>query len=1481
MGTPLAQAFIRIRPETDGFRKDTERELGGDLVKAGTSLGKTLGTSLAKSLGASLEKAANGMGKSVADEFADAFTERVKERTKDAPLAPSKPRTRKQGEESAGTFAGGFRKQLQQAAKSLPPINVGVAKNAAEQQLRDLQAQLRALAGKTIGVDVDAAAALAEVRTLQGKLTELSANSPDIQVRTDTAAALAKLAQITAAADKLDGTTAEVEVEVDTDRASRTVSTFASGMTGVLAKAFGGVSSTAGSFFQNLSDGAMKAGGQISTSLIGAAAATTAMTAGTGGLNLLLGALAAALLAGAAATVGLGAAFVALAPVLLAAGGLMGGFVSALFGGAAAAAVFKFGLGGIGGALTSMSAAQDEAAKSAVSFAGAQNAIKNASDQVRSALAAQKNTQATVAEAAKRAAQQITDAERAVGQARRDSARAAQDAQQRIVDANQRVRDAQRALTDAEQDALQVREDLTRAQEDARRNLEDLASAVKNNSLDQQQARLDVVEAERELQKVMADPKATAEQKRQAQITYDRQVQQLKDLQTRGKRLADEQADAAKKGVNGSDQVVDARNRIAEADERIADARRGVSDAQTQLRRAERDADESRLDSQQKVAAAERALADARAARESQQRQGAYQLAQASQAVVSAQRALAQASTQAGTAGGSAMQKLNQQMAELSPNARELVRTLDGLRGPFGELRRFVQDRLLEGVATQVKDLAGKWLPALRPMLGNLATEFNKVGDGLFRALGRTDFIANVKTAVAGFGDMIGRIGKSIPGLVDAFGRIGAASTPVLRVLGELIGGIFDKFSAWIRSADQTGKLDTFMRDAAATLRQIFSIGGLVVKIAGEIFRIFFPQSKQTGDGFLGGVEDVLRVVLTWLRDPKNQQAIRDWVAGVGDFVKFLVSVAIPSVATWVTTVSGWIDDVLGWINTIKGLGQVVGNMFGTAVRNLVAGWATIRDKVFTPLRTAVTSSVPNAFRDGRDRISARFGEARDRLSNTWARIRDNTFTPLRNAITTTIPNAFASGRDKAAARFAELRTRLGDVWGRVRDNVLTPLRNAITSSVPNAFRTGVDAVKRQWDRLINVAKTPVRFVIGTVLNNGLIAGYNKVAKVFGVQELAKIALPKGFATGGVLPGYTPGRDVHRFVSPTGGVLDLSGGEPVMRPEFGRVVGKGWVDRVNQAARTGGVGGVRKALSGSFARGGVIGGDGFGDLWAKVKGKASDVLDGAKKIKDVITDPVGAIKGVVNKLIGLIPGQGQPWGKLMAAAPRKLVDAAVDRVSGFSFTGSDAGGGPGNGASPFGGSAGMMRALRGTFPGLRLISGFRPGAVTLSGNPSYHGRDRAVDLEPIRSVAKHIFDKFRGITRELITPFQEYNLLNGRKHTYRGAVWNQHNFDGGNAHNHWAAKTGKLLPKNLALRAGGLIQHLPFGSYDSGGRLPTGLSLAHNGTGRPEPVGHHLGGNTYHINVSVPVGAHPAQVGKEIVAAIKAYESGSGTTWRK
>ena len=125
----------------------------------------------------------------------------------------------------------------------------------------------------------------------------------------------------------------------------------------------------------------------------------------------------------------------------------------------------------------------------------------------------------------------------------------------------------------------------------------------------------------------------------------------------------------------------------------------------------------------------------------------------------------------------------------------------------------------------------------------------------------------------------------------------------------------------------------------------------------------------------------------------------------------------------------------------------------------------------------------------------------------------------------------------------------------------------------------------------------------------------------------------------------------------------------------------------------------------------------------------------------------------------------------------------------------------GDGADLGGGAGGngykwQMGVLRAAFPGLTLLSGYRPNAHTLSGNLSYHARGRAVDVPARRDVAKWINEHYGRQTKELITPWNDLNIWNGKRHTYTGDIYAQHAGTGrfkGNAHDHWAFRDGGMV----------------------------------------------------------------------------------------
>lgn len=114
---------------------------------------------------------------------------------------------------------------------------------------------------------------------------------------------------------------------------------------------------------------------------------------------------------------------------------------------------------------------------------------------------------------------------------------------------------------------------------------------------------------------------------------------------------------------------------------------------------------------------------------------------------------------------------------------------------------------------------------------------------------------------------------------------------------------------------------------------------------------------------------------------------------------------------------------------------------------------------------------------------------------------------------------------------------------------------------------------------------------------------------------------------------------------------------------------------------------------------------------------------------------------------------------------------------------------------PTGGATGpaIVAAVKAAFPHLHAISTYRPGATTLSGNRSYHALNRAVDFPPSRDLAVWWNRHYMARTKELISPWNDLNIHNGRRHTYTGAVYRQHNFAGGNAHDHIAMDQGGVI----------------------------------------------------------------------------------------
>jgi murein DD-endopeptidase MepM/ murein hydrolase activator NlpD len=333
--------------------------------------------------------------------------------------------------------------------------------------------------------------------------------------------------------------------------------------------------------------------------------------------------------------------------------------------------------------------------------------------------------------------------------------------------------------------------------------------------------------------------------------------------------------------------------------------------------------------------------------------------------------------------------------------------------------------------------------------------------------------------------------------------------------------------------------------------------------IAGVFRWIYESVIKPVFDGITAAVGTVVAVfqgIYNFLKPVFDSLAViiggfYMFFEGVFNLVvAFIQKIVIPLFQTWWdkvveaftgvgTAISGWWDGVVAIFNTVI---NFIRTTFSTA-------FTWFRDSVITPVWNAVTTTVRTAWTN----ISGVFNRVitfiRTVLSSAFTWLRDNVITPVWNGIRNAINSAWGFIRGIFDNIWQFLRNTLGPVFTWLRDSIIKPvwdriqniIRNVwnqgikpvftalsdfITKTIPKAFEDGVKFVKKAWEGLQEVAKAPVRFVINTVINDGLIKGFNDLARPLGVKELGRVALPAGFADGGYTGDggkYQPAGIVH------------------------------------------------------------------------------------------------------------------------------------------------------------------------------------------------------------------------------------------------------------------------------------------------------------------------------------------------------------------
>lgn len=632
-------------------------------------------------------------------------------------------------------------------------------------------------------------------------------------------------------------------------------------------------------------------------------------------------------------------------------------------------AALKIGTSGITDAFKAFST-QSEAAGTSVAKTAAQSlasadsiinaqksvadAIANVADTQRSSasaiVAAQEAVQSAiqgVADAQRNAANSIISAQEAATSAIQAEANAETTAAANNVAALQTQQRAEESLTQAQQSALRAQQNLTDARQSAARSIEDLQNRVIDDSLAQRHAIDQVAAANAALAGLPAN--ATASQREQAQLAADEARQHLAEISLAYQRSQADAAAASAAGVEGSKQVVSAQDQVIASQRAVRDAQTAAGDAAARVVSTQIAGQQAVAAATQRVADTQRALVNAQISgaeavataqnrvRDSQQSlvdaqvNGAARIAKAQEGVVTAQRALqlavAQSAAQADTAGGS-VNKFNDAMEKLAPNAQDFVRQVVALNPAWTALKLDVQQKLFAGLGDEVRKLGAADLPVLRTGLGLMATALN----GLVRQF--VDFatsrsaIADYTTIFANSAKAVDILKGAIQPLLRIFTDLAVVGSSFLPQLAQSFVNATQRVADFVSHARETGQLHTFIQTGIDAFRVLWGIVKDVVAIFVDL-----AAKPAFGPTFLDDIKFITGAIRWFIENvPGGTTVIEAFI------VAWRLSPVISAIGALVTAMGGVTVAGLGMVAATGGIILVIAAL-GFAIYELVTHW--------------------------------------------------------------------------------------------------------------------------------------------------------------------------------------------------------------------------------------------------------------------------------------------------------------------------------------------------------------------------------------------------------------------------------------------------------------------------------------------------------------------------------------------------------------
>lgn len=568
---------------------------------------------------------------------------------------------------------------------------------------------------------------------------------------------------------------------------------------------------------------------------------------------------------------------------------------------------------------------------------------------------------------------------------------------------------------------------------------------------------------------------------------------------------------------------------------------------------------------------------------------------------------------------------MNDTLAMISESGYPII---DGLSAKFGTTGDVIKkmaadgeisiDDVLSVMENGTGKLAKSQADAGKEVAKTLGSQWAIAKDNISVAIGETmlPLLEKIAPAMGPISDAIVDSIEKMPGIFDRVKNAAQTALGVLRTWSPVIFGIVGAIAAWniVQAISNTLSWAAYLWQSRYVLMGAARIA--VTNAMAVAQRGLNMAMRANPIGLI--ISAIMLLIGAFVMAYQNV----DWFRNLVDTAWAAIKVAISAVVTWFTTVAWpaiqmaitFLGDMFSWLYTniilpvwngiktaIAAAWAFISPIFNFIV-NFIKNFLIIYFQLLWTVVQLVWKSIQIAIKVAWAIIKVIFNAivsfVRDVLGPIFTWLYDNVIKPvwgwIKSYISTTwtgikiIFNAIKSFLENTLGPVFEwlynnvikpvwdgIKSSINTVWKFVRDKIFDPMKSAVQDALPKAFEAGKDAIGKAWDKLKAVAKAPVEFVMKTIVQDGIIDNFNKIAGVFQVDPIDDIWPIKGWATGGYTGSgrkYKPAGIVHAD-------------EYVIRKEsqqkISRTHGRGALDYMNRTGRIPGMG---------YAKGGKVGG---------------------------------------------------------------------------------------------------------------------------------------------------------------------------------------------------------------------------------------------------------------------------------------------------